>query len=155
MMSELDQLLTTGCAMKRKLLCITLVASLLACCGCDTDWPTESSMCRVTGQITLDGEAVPGAKIVFIPQRIKEAGQNVSKIASGTSDDRGEFILKVDSREPKLIHHDRYRVIVSKVVDGLELFHESYNVESVLEVDVDSQESIQRPKLELVTSGTY
>jgi len=150
---SLDQLFRHGFVMTSKQLSCILAATVLLICGCDTDWPSDSSMCQVSGQITLEGEAVPGVKIAFVPQRTEHVGQPVSRIASATSDDRGEFHLVVDSKSPKLIHHDRYRVIVSKIVDGRELFHKSYNTESVLVVEIDTQESIQRPKLELVATG--
>ncbi len=133
-------------------ICIVVI---LLICGCDLDGPSESSTCQVTGKITHDGQAVEGAKLVFVPQRIKEVGQNPSRIASAISDDGGEFVLKVDARDSKQIHHDRYRVIASKVVDGKELFHESYNTESVFVVEIDSHEAFQRLKLEFLTSGTY
>jgi hypothetical protein len=138
----------------KQLACIC-AALIFLFCGCDPDRVSQPDMCQVTGEITLDGQAISGVKVVFVPQRTKEVGQTVSRIASGLSNDRGEFTLEVDSRDSKQIHHDRYRVIVSKIVDGKEIFHKSYNRESALMVEVNSHESIQRPKLVLVKTGTY
>jgi len=126
-------------------------------CGCnviDIDWPSKTTTCGVEGHITLDGQAIADVKLVFIPQRVGKEG-DLNRIASASSNDRGEFVLEVDSKKAKQIRHGRYRVIVSKIVDGEELFHESYNSESTLMLEVNSQEAIQRPKLELVKSGTY
>jgi hypothetical protein len=122
-------------------------------CGCDPDWPSAHTTCEVRGQIKLEGKPVVDAKVVFVPQRLK-ANSKVSQIASGTSDDRGEFFLEIDSRKPKQIAHDRYRVLISKVVDGEETLHQSYNSKSVLEYDVKTQEAFDRPVFELKSTGT-
>jgi hypothetical protein len=132
---------------------IFLLLTLVLLTGCDPDWPESTKVCEVSGQLTLDGEAISDVKVVFVPQRIREGGE-ATKIASGMTNDRGEFELKIDSRDEKKILHGRYRVIVSKVVDGKELFHESYNRQSVLMVEIETQEAIQRPKLELKSTGT-
>lgn len=121
--------------------------------GCDSDWQQASTRCGVTGTLTLDGQAISDAKVVFVPQRCRTGDQETT-IASGKTNDEGEFVLKVDSREEKQIGHGRYLVVVSKVTDSRELFHESYNQESVLYVEVDSQDAVQRPKLELKSTGT-
>lgn len=130
------------------------VALLLTlCCGCDPDWPTSSTSCGVEGKLTLDGQAISDVKVVFIPQQLKQNKEEM-KIASGSTNDMGEFVLKVDRRDDRRILHGRYLVLVTKSVDDEELFHESYNRESKLYVDVNSQEAIQRPTLELVSTGT-
>ncbi len=138
--------------MRNSCICFALV---LVFAGCDVDQRIEPATCQVRGQVLLDGQAVPGVKVVFVPQQIKAFENSENRIASGISDDRGEFVLEVDSRESKQICHDRYRVIVSKIVDGKELFHESYNESSLLVVVVDEQEAIQRPVLELMKTGTF
>ena len=127
--------------------------SLLLCAGCDTDWPESSEACAVFGTLTLDGRPITDAKVIFIPQQIKVQDQK-TKIASGKTDLHGEFTLKVDSRDEKQIRHGRYLVLVSKMENRKELFHESYNRESVLYLEIDSQEAIQRPQLELRSTGT-
>lgn len=132
---------------------IVLLLCLLILIGCDQDWPKSSKTCEVSGQLTLDGEAISGVKVVFVPQQVNDDGE-LTKIASATTNDRGGFELKIDSRDERKILHGRYRVLVSKMVDGKELFHKSYNVESVLMVEVDTPEAIQRPKLELKSTGT-
>ena len=133
---------------------IAVCILLMLFMGCDVDWPKETSTCGVVGEVTLDGQAIADVKLVFIPQRVGKIG-DFNEIASAMSNDRGEFVLEIDARKPKQIRHGRYRVIVSKKVDGEELFHKSYNSESVLMADVDSQEAIQRPKLKLLKSGMY
>ena len=130
-----------------------MLLAVLAVVGCDTDWPQSTQTCEVIGHLTIDGESLSDVKVVFIPQRIKENGE-VTKIASGLTNDRGMFELKVDSRDEKKIQHGNYRVLVSKKVDGEELFHRSYNEDSQLMIEINSQEAIQRPKLELKTTGT-
>jgi len=130
---------------------------LLFSTGCsvfDVDWPLQATTCGVKGVVTLDGQAIADVKVVFIPQRVGKKG-DFNRIASGTSNDRGEFTLSIDAKKSKQIRHGRYRVIASKIVEGKELFHKSYNAESVLMVEIDTQEAIQRPELELLTSGTY
>ena len=139
--------------MNSKLMAFLL--SLLLLTGCDPDWPVSTKTCEVSGELTLDGEAISDVKVVFIPQRLKSGEKNeITKIASGMTNDRGVFELKIDAREEKKIAHGRYRVVVSKMVDGKELFHESYNLESALVVEVETQEAILRPKLELKSTGT-
>ena len=133
---------------------IAVCILLMLFVGCDVDWPKATSTCGVVGEVTLDGQAMADVKLVFIPQRVGKKG-DLNPIASGLSNDRGEFVLEVDNRKSKQIRHGRYRVIVSRIVDGEELFHSSYNTESLLMVEVDSQESVQRPKLKLLKSGTY
>ncbi len=156
MMSIGQQYLRGTKPMKRKqLTCVFVALTLLLFSGCDPDRVSQPNMCQVTGEVLLDGQAVSGVKVVFVPQSTKKAGETGIQIASGLSNDRGEFVLEVDSRDSKQIRHDRYRVIVSKIVDGKEIFHESYNTKSELMVEVNSYESIQRPKLVLVKTGTY
>lgn len=133
---------------------IAVCTLLMLFMGCDVDWPTATSTCRVAGEVTLDGQAIADVKLVFVPQRVGKIG-DLNRIASAKTNGRGEFVLEVKSRKPKQIRHGRYRVVVSKIVDGDELFHSSYNTESLLMVEVDSQESVQRPKLKLLKSGTY
>ena len=128
--------------------------ALLPGCNVDVDWPQQTTTCAVTGHVQLDGQAIGDVKLVFVPQRVGKKG-DLNRIASAMSNDRGEFELEIDSRKPKQIRHGRYRVIVSKIVGGEELFHESYNTESVLMVEINSQEAIQRPELDLLSSGTY
>ena len=135
-----------------KLIWLILLSAVLLT-GCDPDWPQSSTACAVNGSLTLDGKTIADAKVVFVPQRVKENDQQ-TKIASGKTDVHGEFVLKVDSRDEKQILHGRYLVLVSKMDDGEELFHESYNRESVLYVEIDSHEAVQRPLLDLKSTGT-
>lgn len=132
---------------------VIFILSLVLLAGCDPDWPESMKTCEVSGQLTLDGEAISEVKVVFVPQRVIGDGE-ITKIASATTNDRGIFELKVDSRDEKKIAHGRYRVLVSKIVDGKELFHETYNRESVLMVEIETQQAIQRPRLELKSTGT-
>jgi len=122
--------------------------------GCDVDWPKSETNCGVNGQLTLDGQAVADVKIVFVPQLVGKKG-SLNKIASGQTNDRGEFVMEVNSEKSKQIKHGQYRVIISKKVDGEELFHESYNTESMLKITIDSHQTVQRPTFDLVASGTY
>lgn len=122
-------------------------------CGCDPDWPLAHSTCEVRGQVVLDGEPLDDAKVVFIPQRVKVKDE-ICKIASAITDNRGEFTLEVDSDNPKQIQHDRYRVLVSKLIDNQETLHRSYNRESVLVYEVETQEAFDRPAFELFKSGS-
>lgn len=121
--------------------------------GCDPDWPSAHSTCEVRGQVTLDGEPLVDAKVVFVPQKVKANGE-ILKLASGVTDNRGEFSLEVNSDDSNQIRHDRYRVIISKRVNQQESLHSSYNSRSVLTYKVDTQEAFDRPKFELVESGT-
>ena len=136
---------------------IVVCMMLLFSAGCqifDVDWPRGVTTCKVKGMVTLDGQAISDVKLVFVPQRVGKKG-DLNRIASGTSNGRGEFTLSIDAKKAKQIRHGRYRVIVSKIVDGEELFHKSYNAESMLMVEIDSQEAIQRPDLDLISTGTY
>ena len=88
--------------------------------GCDPDWPQSSTGCGVVGKVRLDGQAISGVSVVFIPQQLRQ-NKEETKIASGITNDMGEFELVVDQSEAKKILHGRYMVMVSKKVDGKEL----------------------------------
>ena len=133
---------------------IVVFLVFISLAGCDVDWPKSETKCGVSGQVTLDGEAVAGAKVVFVPKLVGKKG-SLNKIASGLTNGRGEFVMKVDAKMEKQIQHGPYRVIISKLDKGRELFHESYNTKSVLTITVDSQQAVQRPTFEMVSTGTY
>ena len=136
---------------RHRILVVAVLAILFV--GCDPDWPKSSTGCGVTGKVTLDGQAISGVKVIFVPQQLKQ-NKEETRIALGVTNDMGEFELTVDRSDSKRILHGRYLVMVSKLVDDEELFHESYNLGSSLYIEVDSQEAIQRPLLELESAGT-
>ena len=70
----------------------------------------------VSGEITLDGESLANAKVVFVPQKLMDRHREVIPLAYGLTDENGKFELTLSDGSTG-IHEGDYRVIISKRVE--------------------------------------
>jgi hypothetical protein len=91
--------------------CFPLPTLILACgvIGCDGG-TSGAGLVPVSGQVTLDGEPLAGAQVIYIPAR--QDGQAVT--ATATTDNRGNYSLLTNIGPGAM--PGAYRVIVSKYV---------------------------------------
>ena len=67
--------------------------AVLLCAGCgQSDGYAELGLVEVTGNVTLDGQPLPGAQVAF-------EGED-KRVATGTTDASGKFVLMYDSQTP-------------------------------------------------------
>lgn len=84
-----SQLLSiSGARMVRCILLLTSVAGLVGCSGAPQPPPLE--LTPVRGVVKLDGEPLPFADIAFEPS---DMGTNSENVATGISDEKGQFSL--------------------------------------------------------------
>jgi hypothetical protein len=99
--------------------CLFLIAMTTA--GCDSFDSTKSSAALedfggtsiVSGTVTLDGEPVESAKLVFIPEKLMGGMQSFRPLAFSTTDSSGLYSLQLGDGSEK-IPTGRYRVLISK-----------------------------------------
>ena len=135
--------------------------------GCENQQTRLPELVEIHGQILLDGQPVPGTKVVFIPD-----GDYIGSKwfpAYGTTNDMGEFQLKLRNGK-KGAYSGWHRIFVShieddedtsKVIDPLsnagfavanpsgEVYPSYYNRESDLRFEVKKDRGILRPTFEL------
>ena len=122
----------------RSLLAAGLVLGLLVISGCgsapDEDLPPRST---VTGTVTLDGQPLEGASVMFTPQ---EGGA----LSTGTTDETGKYKLSYGpSEEGAAI--GRHKVRISKHGEGDDTndsVPEKYNAATILEEEVTDGENV-------------
>ena len=83
--------------------------------GCDSPQKLTKVSHSVCGQITLDGEPLMNAKIVFVPQKLMDRSREVIPMAYGMTDDKGKFKLPWSDGTARIKEGD-YRVIISKQI---------------------------------------
>ncbi|NLX56342.1 MAG: carboxypeptidase regulatory-like domain-containing protein [Planctomycetaceae bacterium] len=88
------------------LLVVPMVAGLLCLPGCGSSVGAVS----VTGTVTLDGEPVEGASVVFVPE-------GKGRMASGKTDSSGQFKLTTQKVGDGAVP-GKYKVGVSKLKSG-------------------------------------
>lgn len=74
---------------------VMLFAQLLSGCG-----SSDFEYATVSGRITLDGEPVSNARVVFVPQR-SEGRTEVGSYSAGTTDAEGKYRLKTIASSPR------------------------------------------------------
>ena len=91
-----------------------LAVTAAVICGCDQ---TGSEMylerVKVNGNVTLDGEALANAKVVFLPQKLMTMTNEMIPLAYGTTDEKGNFQLKLAADTDEILA-GKYRVLVSR-----------------------------------------
>ena len=92
---------------------INIVVAAILVTGCDSPQTATTISPSVSGRITLDGEPLMNAKIVFVPQKLMDQFREVIPMAYGVTDDKGKFKLTLSDGSSK-IHDGDYRVIISK-----------------------------------------
>jgi hypothetical protein len=99
----------------------------------------QTAMTSVRCHITLDGQPLAGAQVVFEPESF--LGSEI-KPAAGTTNQFGDTsptISKEDRGDPKLpggVHFGLYKVHISKQVNGKETLPERYNTQTSLGQEV-------------------
>ena len=79
--------------MLKRILLLILVLGLPWIVGCGDP---AVSYAPVTGRVTLDGQPVANAKILFVPVRYRNTQQEVLPFAYGTTDEDGHYTLRSD-----------------------------------------------------------
>lgn len=69
---------------------LTALVLTFAFCGCS---PSEFDLVPVSGLVTLDGEPVANARVIFSPQRTGEAALVAGPSSDGMTDDSGRYDL--------------------------------------------------------------
>lgn len=114
---------------------IVLVSILLASVsGCQTPDPPTFVKTSVAGRVTLNGEPVYDAKLVWIPESLRDQFRNAMPLAYAVTDAEGKFQLSMANEETRILP-GRYRVIISKPVrepDQSFLLNLDPNLESLL-----------------------
>ena len=86
---------------------------LVATAGCQNSNPTATSTANVTGTITLDGEPVPAAAIVFIPVNLRNDNNEVLNLAYGVTNEDGFFQLTYSDSSSDIIAA-KYNILITK-----------------------------------------
>lgn len=126
---------------------VCLLSLLIAAGGCGSG-PAEElpPLATVTGTVTLDGEPLAGANVMFTPQ----AG---GALSSGTTDDQGRYELRYGAAETGAAI-GRHKVRISKHGTGsdtTDAVPEKYNAATTLEREVT--EGANQLDFELTTDG--
>ena len=119
--------------------CMVLGACLLVlgCLGCGPGGPEIAS---VEGTVTLDGEPLPNASVVFVPENGRPAG--------ATTDSQGHYVLTFsEGREGAMLGKNKVRISTardpSETPDGEripavpETITMQYNAQTTLEFTVE------------------
>ena len=99
--------------LNRDYISVVLIVAIVLLIGCDSAQQTTKFSPSVTGQITLHGEPLMNAKIVFVPQKLTNRSREVIPMAYGITDDKGRFKLTLSDGTARIQEGD-YRVIISK-----------------------------------------
>ncbi len=119
-----------------RFLCLLMLPFILAgCSGKSNDLP---ALAEVTGQVTLDGNPLPGAIIDFYPQGAVEKKQ--SRASSAATDSEGKYSLMYNNDTAGAILGD-HMVRISKTeggaeVAGPEMLPKKYNENTTLTATV-------------------
>ena len=107
------QVLKTPKAAVRFLCSILAALVIVAMTGCDPDFRTPNQIAAVQGNVTLDGDPVSDARVVFIPLTVRE-GKTDIPFAFGTTDAKGKFELSMsDGKTGAFV--GSYSVVISKI----------------------------------------
>lgn len=87
----------------------------------------------VVCKVTKGGVPLAGASVTFEPEPFLASA---IRPATGTTDERGLTMLRVDGMEHEVIYFGVYRVRISKVENGQETLPAHYNVQTQFGVDV-------------------
>lgn len=128
-------------------LLLSVLCSVLVLTGCQSDGYAELGLVEVTGKVTLDGQPLPNANVVF-----ESADKGT---ASGVTDSSGNYSLMYDSETPgatpgpKTVRITTLNVGVEgggaaegAAPAGKERLPAKYNVQSELKADVSAANKV-------------
>lgn len=92
---------------------LALAVVLVAITGCENSAPTSTSTAKVSGTITLDGQTVAGAAVVFIPVNLKDNHNKELNLAYGVTNQNGNFQLTYSDKIPDIIGA-KYNILITK-----------------------------------------
>jgi hypothetical protein len=103
----------------------------------------KTGMASVRAHVTLDGQPLAGAKVVFEPESF--LGDQVKKATSTTNQfgDVAPVVAKEDRDNPTLpggVHLGLYKVRFSKQTNGKETIPAKFNVETIVGQEVSNDE---------------
>lgn len=90
---------------------------LVAIYGCQNSDPTGASTANVSGTITLDGEPIGGAAVVFIPVNLRNNNNEVLNLAYGLTNQKGHYKLAYSDNSPDIIG-TKYTILITKSNSG-------------------------------------
>ena len=90
----------------------TILLVLLVSTGCDPDFRKPNQIAAVEGEVTLDGDPVSDAHVVFIPLNVRQ-GKTEVPFAFGTTDAKGKFELAMSNGKTGAFVGS-YSVVISK-----------------------------------------
>ncbi len=99
-----------------KMIYLSLLFAAVFVTGCDAPQTALTVAPQVRGRITLEGEPLANAKVVFVPQKLMSELREVNPLAYGLTDEEGSFELNLSGGSVNIGKGD-YRVIISKRID--------------------------------------
>ncbi|MDA7859387.1 hypothetical protein N9B54_02885 [Mariniblastus sp.] len=90
-----------------------LALALVATNGCENSAPSDTNTATVSGTVTLDGEPVDGAAVVFIPVNLRDNDNEVLNLAYGVTNQKGNFQLTYSDNSPDIIGA-KYNILITK-----------------------------------------
>lgn len=90
---------------------------LIAISGCQNSDPTGASTANISGTITLDGEPIGGAAVVFIPVNLRDIDSEVLNLAYGVTNQKGYYKLAYSDNSPDIIG-TKYNILITKSNSG-------------------------------------
>jgi hypothetical protein len=97
--------------MKRTSVMISL--ALIIWTGCNSNWSTPTGTAKVQGKVTLDGSPIHQAKIIFVPNTLRNPAGKLMPLAFGLTDEEGKFEMKYSDGVDQLMS-GTYTVVISK-----------------------------------------
>lgn len=90
---------------------IFLIAMLFVTVGCDSN---KIEFAEVTGQVTSNGEPVPGARVMFVPVTARAENDLIHPISFAECDENGFFELEMPDKTPGAVV-GKHMVMISKL----------------------------------------
>jgi len=90
---------------------------LVAISGCQNSVPTGASTASVSGTITLDGEPIGGAAVVFIPVNLRDNDSEVLNLAYGVTNQKGYYELAYSDNNPDIVA-TKYNILITRSNSG-------------------------------------
>jgi hypothetical protein len=82
--------------------------------GCQTGKVNETVIVAVSGKVTLDGESLADANVVFIPFQASQDDEELVPVSVATTDNEGRYTLRITEQTEGAVAGWHY-VLISKV----------------------------------------